>query len=231
MKKTLRLFIFLITLGFLFFCFSCSYCGARGVTILYFAEEFTTIYTAEEHEFRIGKVFGSLPRVTCEDVKVLYSLQEEPRFYIVHYIKHGTVMEESATGELREVHYGKDEEEYLVGFIYDGRYYMMGWEPDTVKKIFEEYRDKKVYYFYIDKFAYENEEGKKMYIGDNEKFIQKKLGGQREVKEKYYKKLRARAADYSVKKVIDKTWWCKSSKEEKECGLISEDKLPLSSCA
>lgn len=181
-------------------CSSCSSkkIGRESENMYFRIQEFATEYSPKMHEQRIIDAFNSCWGKRCIDAKIVYSLQEEPRFYVVHFFEKKIVIKtHSITGEETKELFGEYEEKYGAGFIYNEKYFLMNYcsvdseRSKDIKAIFEEYRDKKVYNFYACEFAYENEEGKKTYIGDDEWFIENKLGGQREIKEKYYKKLDA----------------------------------------
>lgn len=230
MKKAVVIIFLIINFCLMPAC-SCNVQGDTGISRLYFAEDFKTEYTIEEHEEKIRKVFGYPVDKTCEDVKILYSLQEEPRFYIVHYKQYEILTKINPETHMSYDERGECTELYGLGFIHNDKYYLHTPRPEEqavdMKKVFEEYRDKKVYHMYHNEYAYENEEGKKMYIGDDEWFIKNKLGGQIEVKEKYYDKVRSYMVDHGLMK----TWDNWKDVDRKECGLISESELKSAGCA
>jgi len=164
-------------------------------------QEFNTKYTAEEHEQRIFDTFNNLPDTTCYEVKVVYSLKEEHRFFIVHY---------KELSEIKNITEDVYNEMYSAGFIYNDNYFFMSRGLGGKKEIlFKEYKDKKIYYFDVNQYAYENEEGKKIYIEaddpfSDERFKKKYLGGQSEVKKKYYKKIPAGVMWFNMRRIDDK---------------------------
>ena len=193
MKKALALIIATITIiGCFLFNVGCEK-PIGGPDYFFDDQEFNTKYTAEEHEQRIIESFNSVPDTTCYEVKVVYSLKEEHRFFIVHYS--GLSARKEGIGE-----------RYEEGFIYNEKYYLMDHSADEkIKKLFEEYKDEKLYHFRASDYAYENENGKKIYIEadkeSGERFKKHYLGGQSEVKKKYYKKISACVMHFNIFKI------------------------------